>query len=134
MKRKRGTMKQRTWQTTEEYEAAKRETTEWKRKHKGVAIWFLDQTYRRASGGGSRMKRVMLVVLGLGFLANCTAQQPSISAIQHDTIAVQSSVQSFLSAQEEARRLKMVDDEARRGWQTRINEALREWIRNQDPA
>ena len=61
------------------------------------------------------MKRVMLVVLGLGFLASCTAQQPSISAIQHDTISVQSSVQSFLSAQEEARRLKMVDDEARRG-------------------
>ena len=61
------------------------------------------------------MKRVMLVVLGLGFLASCTAQQPAISAIQHDTISVQSSLFGFLSAEEEARRLKMVDDEARRG-------------------
>ena len=47
MKSKRGTMKRRTWQTTEEYEAAKRETAELKRKHKGAAFFFLAQT----SGG-----------------------------------------------------------------------------------
>ena len=45
MKSKRGTMKRRTWQTTEEYEAAKRETAELKRKHKGAAFFFLAQTY-----------------------------------------------------------------------------------------
>ena len=38
-------MKKRTWQTTEEYEAAKRETAELKRKHKGAAFFFLVQTY-----------------------------------------------------------------------------------------
>ena len=45
MKRKRGTMKRRQWQTTEEDEAAKRETAELKRKHKGAAFFFLAQTY-----------------------------------------------------------------------------------------
>ena len=40
-----GTLKKRTWQTTEEYEAAKREAAELKRKHKGAAFFFLVQTY-----------------------------------------------------------------------------------------
>ena len=62
------------------------------------------------------MKRAVLCVLGLGLLAaSCTAMKPNISAIQHDTISVQSRVMPFLSAVEEARRVKMVDDEARRG-------------------
>ena len=38
-------MKKRTWQTTEEYEAAKREAAELKRKHEGAALFFLMQTY-----------------------------------------------------------------------------------------
>ena len=41
-------MKRRTWQTTEEYEAAKRETAALQEKHKGAAFFFLAQTY----GGG----------------------------------------------------------------------------------
>ena len=38
-------MKRWKWQTTEEYEAAKRETAGRKRKHKGAAFFFLAQTY-----------------------------------------------------------------------------------------
>ena len=38
-------MKKRTWQTTEAYEAEKRETAELKRKHEGVGLFFLMQTY-----------------------------------------------------------------------------------------
>ena len=38
-------MKKRTWQTTEEYEAAKREAAALKRKHKGAGLFFLMQTY-----------------------------------------------------------------------------------------
>ena len=38
-------MKKRTWQTPEEYEAAKREAAELKRKHAGAAFFFLVQTY-----------------------------------------------------------------------------------------
>ena len=45
LKSKRGTMKRRTWQTTEEYEAAKRETAALQEKHKGAAFFFLAQTY-----------------------------------------------------------------------------------------
>ena len=37
-------MTKRTWQTTEEYEAAKREAAELKRKHEGAAFFFLMQT------------------------------------------------------------------------------------------
>ena len=35
-------MTNRSWQTTEEYEAAKREAAELKRKHKGAALFFPD--------------------------------------------------------------------------------------------
>ena len=40
-----GSITPRTWQTTEEYEAAKREAAELKRKHEGAGLFFLMQTY-----------------------------------------------------------------------------------------
>ena len=40
-----GSIKPRTWQTPEEYEAEKSETAALRRKHQGAAFFFLVQTY-----------------------------------------------------------------------------------------